>query len=202
LKIEKTKNHSGAIPGAPAERGQWVPLHPLRFFNKQKMKKCIVLYYNIFNFVLTFFSNLVINDLNALPEVRNCITKIKDTITFFNESAVRMNVMNSSNCKLTKPCETRFLEKHKNVRKFNEKFIVIVEGLEEMSTSKHFNSKTKQRSLEILKAITTPNFVILLSIIAKYSAKFEFISTILQGVNIDLQESHKTHSRAFKNCKK
>jgi len=27
--------------------------------------------------------NLVINDLNVLPEVRNCISKIKDTITFF-----------------------------------------------------------------------------------------------------------------------
>ncbi|CAI6359485.1 unnamed protein product [Macrosiphum euphorbiae] len=135
--------------------------------------------------------NLVINDLNVLPEVRNCITKIKDTITFFKESAVRMNVINSSNCKLTKLCETRFVEKHKSVRQFNEKFIVIVEGLEEMSTLKHFNSKTKQRSLEILNAITTPNIVILLSIIAKYSAKFEFISTILQGVNIDLQEATK-----------
>ncbi|KAL4142011.1 hypothetical protein QTP88_004543 [Uroleucon formosanum] len=135
--------------------------------------------------------NLVINDLNVLPEVRNCITKIKDTITFFKESAVRMNVINSSNCKLTRLCETRFVEKHKSVRQFNEKFIVIVEGLEEMSTSKHFNSKTKQGSLEILNAITTPNFIILLSIIAKYSAKFEFISTILQGVNIDLQEATK-----------
>ncbi|KAL4112857.1 hypothetical protein QTP88_016577 [Uroleucon formosanum] len=125
--------------------------------------------------------NLVINDLNVLPEVRNCITKIKDTITFFKESAVCMNVINSSNCKLTRLCETRFVEKHKSVRQFNEKFIVIVECLEEMSTSKHFNSKTKQGSLEILNAITTPNFVILLSIIAKYSAKFEFISTILQA---------------------
>lgn len=135
--------------------------------------------------------NLVINDLNALPEVRNCISKINETITFFKESAVRMNVINSSNCKLTKLCETRFVEKHKSVTQFLEKFIVIVEGLEEMSTSKHFNSKTKQRSLEILNAITIPNFVILLSIIAKYSAKFEFISTILQGMNIDLQEATK-----------
>lgn len=72
--------------------------------------------------------NLVINDLNVLPEVRNCITKIKDTITFFKESAVCMNVINSNNCKLTKLCETRFVEKHKSVRQFNEKFIVIVEG--------------------------------------------------------------------------
>lgn len=60
--------------------------------------------------------NLVINDLNVLPEVRNCITKIKDTITFFKESAVRMNVINSSHCKLTKLCETRFVENHKSVR--------------------------------------------------------------------------------------
>lgn len=133
--------------------------------------------------------NLVINDLNALTEVRNCISKIKDTITFFKESAVRMNVISIGNCKLTKLCETRFVEKHKSVRQFNEKFIVIVEGLEEMSTSHHFNNKTRDRSLEILNSITTPSFVILLSIIAKYSAKFEFISTVLQGVDIDLQEA-------------
>jgi len=39
--------------GAPAERGQWVPLHPLRFLNKQK-KYYIILY--IFNFFSDFFS--------------------------------------------------------------------------------------------------------------------------------------------------
>jgi len=59
-----------------------------------------------------------------------------------------------------------------------------------MSTSKHFNSKTKQRSLETLNAIT-PNFVILLSIKAKYSTNFVCISSILQAVNIDLQETTK-----------
>lgn len=133
--------------------------------------------------------NLVINDLNALTEVGNCISKIKDTITFFKESVVRMNVISSSNCKLTKLCETRFVEKHKSVRQFNEKFIVIVEGFEEMSTSQHFNYKTRNRSLEILNSITTPSFVVLLSIVAKYSAKFEFISTVLQGMDIDLQEA-------------
>ncbi|KAL4131364.1 hypothetical protein QTP88_008687 [Uroleucon formosanum] len=138
--------------------------------------------------------NLVINDLNVLPEVRNCITKIKDTITFFKESAVHMNVINSSNCKLTRLCETRFVEKHKSVRQFNEKFIVIVEGLEEMSTSKHFNSKTKHGSLEILNAITTPNFVILLSIIAKYSAKFEFISTILQAIRQTQRDNYPSNN--------
>lgn len=64
-----------------------------------------------------------------------------------------MNVINSNNCKLTKLCETRFVEKHKSVRQFNEKFIVIVEGLEEMSTVKLSNEALKflmQLLLQIL----------------------------------------------------
>lgn len=133
--------------------------------------------------------NLVINDLNVLTEVRNCIGKIKEIITFFKESAVRLKVIGNNNCNLTKLCETRFVEKHKSVRQFNEKFFVIVEGLEDISISKSFNTKTNQRSVELLNAITTSSFVVLLTIISKYSAKFEAISTILQGVDVDLQEA-------------
>jgi hypothetical protein len=122
--------------------------------------------------------NLVINDLNTVTEVRNCIGNIKETITFFRDSALRKNIIGGS--VLTKLCETRFVEKHKSVRQFNERFVTIVEGLEEIFKSNNFNSKTKQRSYELLSAITTPTFVVILSIIPKYSAKFEIMSTVLQ----------------------
>lgn len=91
--------------------------------------------------------NLVINNLKALTEVRHCINKIKDTKTCLKESAVCMIVISSSDFKLTKLCKTRFVEKHKCVRQFNEKFIFIVEGLEEMSTSQHFSDKLRTKIL-------------------------------------------------------
>lgn len=131
--------------------------------------------------------NLVINDLNSVTEVRNCIGKIKETIIFFRDNAVRKNIIGGSG--LTKLCETRFVEKHKSVRQFYERFVTIVEGLEEISKSNHLNCKTKQRSYELLAAITTPTFVVILSIISKYSAKFEIISTVLQGIDVDLQRA-------------
>lgn len=132
--------------------------------------------------------NLVINDLNSLAEVRNCIGKIKEVTTFVRDSALRRNIVGSH---LTKLCETRFVEKHKSIRQFKDQYVTIVEGLEEISKSNNFNSKTRQRSYEMLTAITTPTFVVILSIMAKYSAKFETVSTLLQAVDVDLQEATK-----------
>lgn len=90
---------------------------------------------------------------------------------------------------MTKLCETRFVEKHKSIRQFYDQYIIIVEGLEEISKSSHFNNKTKQRSYELLIAITTPIFLILLSIMAIYSSKFEVISTVLQITDINLKQT-------------
>jgi hypothetical protein len=132
--------------------------------------------------------NLVINDLNSLAEVRNCVGKIKEVTTFVRDSALRRNIVGNN---LPKLCETRFVEKHKCIRKFKDQYVTIVEGLEEISKSNNFNSKTRQRCYEMLTAITTPTFVVILSIMAKYSAKFETVSTVLQGIDVDLQEATK-----------
>jgi hypothetical protein len=43
----------------------------------------------------------------------------------------------------------------------------------------------------MLTVITTPTFVVILSIMAKYSAKFETVWTVLQGIDVDLQEATK-----------
>jgi len=89
---------------------------------------------------------------------------------------------------LPKLCETRFVEKHKCIRKFKNQYVTIVEGLEEISKSNNFNSKTRQRCYEMLTAICC-TFVVILSIMAKYSAKFETVSTVLQGIDVNLQEA-------------
>jgi Mg2+ and Co2+ transporter CorA len=91
---------------------------------------------------------------------------------------------------LTKSCETRFVNKHKSIRKFKDQYVTIVDGLEEISKSNHFNSKTRQLCYEMLTAITKP-FVVILSIMAKYSAKFENVSKLFQGIYAYLQEATK-----------
>jgi len=39
--------------------------------------------------------NLVINDLNSLAEVRNCIGKIKEVTTFVRDRSLRRNIVGS-----------------------------------------------------------------------------------------------------------
>ncbi|XP_025407110.1 uncharacterized protein LOC112681066 [Sipha flava] len=74
--------------------------------------------------------NLVINDLNSLAEVRICVGKIKEVTTFVRDSALRRNIVGNN---LPKLCETRFVEKHKCIKKFKDQYVTIVEGLEEIS---------------------------------------------------------------------
>lgn len=50
---------------------------------------------------------LVVNDLNNVPEIRNCIGTVKDTITFFRESVLLQKYAP----KITLLCETRWSHK-------------------------------------------------------------------------------------------
>lgn len=54
--------------------------------------------------------NVIINDLNSVMEVRNCIRKIKEIISFFRDSALRKSVISGNSSKL---CEIRLVEKQK-----------------------------------------------------------------------------------------
>nr|CAI5851883.1 unnamed protein product [Callosobruchus analis] len=50
--------------------------------------------------------NLVVNDANAVPEIRNTVATVKDVITFFRESTTRRNYAPN----LSRLCETRWSE--------------------------------------------------------------------------------------------
>lgn len=73
--------------------------------------------------------NLVINDLNILPEIRNTMGTTKDIINFFRESVLRRKLVPN----IARLCETRWSEKHKTIRVFKENFPVILEALENLS---------------------------------------------------------------------
>ncbi|KAL4122488.1 hypothetical protein QTP88_014810 [Uroleucon formosanum] len=129
--------------------------------------------------------NLVLNELNSVPCVRNTIGIIKETINFFKESSLRRIVAPS----LTKLCVTRWSESHKALRKYYENFLLIVEALEYLKVNG--NKDTSLKATCHLNSVTTSQFIVCLRIIAKYSATIEPITNSLQGINCDLFSANK-----------
>ncbi|XP_049951866.1 52 kDa repressor of the inhibitor of the protein kinase-like [Schistocerca serialis cubense] len=126
--------------------------------------------------------NLVVNDLNTLPEVSNAIGTIKEGISFFRGSTQRKVLVGN----LQKLCETRWSEKHKSIRKLNDKFLEIVEALAILH--KEGDRETSQKVWQLYCTLTSPTFILTLKVIAKYSAKLEPVTNIIQSVNINLLE--------------
>lgn len=124
--------------------------------------------------------NLVVNDASKLPEIRNTIATVKDTISFFRESPVRRNSVPN----LLRLCETRWSEKYKSIRKFSESFHEIVNALEHLSVEGNY--ATRKSAYQLHCAVTKPNFIVCLVIIAKYSAILEPVVNVLQGKNMDM----------------
>lgn len=124
--------------------------------------------------------NLVVNDLNTVPEVRNTIGTIKDIITFFRESVLRRK------CAPNIPalCETRWSQKHKSIAVFKAYFVEIVNALLTLSTEG--NAKTRSAAFQLHSAATKPVFIICTSIIAKYSDILEPVVNGLQSKSLDL----------------
>ncbi|XP_049941147.1 52 kDa repressor of the inhibitor of the protein kinase-like [Schistocerca serialis cubense] len=126
--------------------------------------------------------NLVVNDLNTLPEVKNAIGTVKEGISFFRVSMQRKALVGN----LQKQCEARWSEKHKSIRKFNDKFLETVEALAILH--KEGDRETRQKAWQLYCTLTSPTFIVTLKVIAKYSAKLEPVANILQSVNINLVE--------------
>ncbi|XP_050310850.1 52 kDa repressor of the inhibitor of the protein kinase-like [Anthonomus grandis grandis] len=91
--------------------------------------------------------NLVINDLNALPEIRNTVGAIKDIITFFRESVLRRKLIPN----IPKLCETRWSEKYKSIRVFKENFCYIMEALETLSRDGNIATRKHAYQLQLPK---------------------------------------------------
>ncbi|XP_067118862.1 52 kDa repressor of the inhibitor of the protein kinase-like [Centruroides vittatus] len=123
--------------------------------------------------------NLVINDLNALPEFRNTIGTTKDIISFFRESILTRKLIPN----ISTLCETRWSEKHKTIRVFNDNFHVIMEALETLS--RDGNSATRNHAFQLRAAASRVSFILCLLLIAKYSVLMEPVVNVLQSVTLD-----------------
>lgn len=76
----------------------------------------------------SYILNLVVNDLNALPEVRNTISTIKDIINLFRESVLRRK--HAQNIQL---CETRWTQKYRSISIFKTNFVALMVAFETLS---------------------------------------------------------------------
>ena len=65
--------------------------------------------------------NLVVNDLNAVAEIRNTISTIRDIINFFKESVIRRKYVPN----IHSFCETRWSEKYASISDFKKSFLEI-----------------------------------------------------------------------------
>nr|XP_034992903.1 52 kDa repressor of the inhibitor of the protein kinase-like [Zootoca vivipara] len=124
--------------------------------------------------------NLVVNDASTLPEIRNIIATVQDTISFFSESSARRNLGPN----LSRLCETRRSEKYKSIRNFSESFHEIVNALEHLSVEGNYATRTSAHLLHCV--VTKPSFIVGLVMIAEYSAILEPAANVLQGKNMDL----------------
>ncbi|CAI6358162.1 unnamed protein product [Macrosiphum euphorbiae] len=152
--------------------------------------------------------NLVVNDLNSLPEIRNTTSTVKEIINFFRESILRRRLF--PNIPLL--CETRWSEKYKSKLLFYENFIAIKTALDELAVNKDGNSSSRSRTFQLSCAASKDTFVVCLIIISTYSSILEpvvnkFVKTNLYTVHqyiktslLSILRMHRTQcDRYFKN---
>ena len=124
--------------------------------------------------------NLIVNDLNQVPQVRNATGTVKSVIGYIRDSAHRRNLFP----KVPLLSETRCTSKYKSIRLFFENVKEIHEKLEELSLT--LTSKARERAHELICAMNNSSFIVSLVIIAKYSADLEPVTQSLQAVNMDI----------------
>ena len=126
--------------------------------------------------------NLVVNDLNSVLQVQNCIAIIKEVIKFFRESPKRRDLV--SNIPLLS--ETRWTAKYKSIRLFSQNFISTKKVLCNISTNSDFNNQSRHKAEQLYSSTSTPTFLICLAIITTYSSQLEPVTNVLQGISVDL----------------
>lgn len=124
--------------------------------------------------------NLVVNDLNNVSEIRNCIGTVKDTINFFRESVLRQKYAP----KIPLLCVTRWSHKYQSISMFKKHFVEIAEGLEKLS--QEGNSGTRKVAFQLLSAVSQTTFIFALCIIDKYNSLLQPVANILQSKTLDV----------------
>ena len=126
--------------------------------------------------------NLVVNDLNALPEIRNTTGSVKSVIKYIRDSPQRRALF--PNIPLL--CETRWSSKYKSIRLFSENYVEIHGVFERLSRT--LSGENRQKAHQHHCVLDKSTFIICLAIIAKYSGYLESVANTLQSVNMDISQ--------------
>ena len=125
--------------------------------------------------------NFVVNDLNAVVDVRNTIGTVKTIIKFFRESSKRRPLV--PNTPLL--CETRWSAKYKSIRFFAEYFTEIHKQLKHLALHDS-NAYGRQNAHNLRTVSEKPVFIVTLHVTAQYSPILEPITQALQSVYVDM----------------
>ncbi|XP_062556769.1 zinc finger MYM-type protein 1-like [Armigeres subalbatus] len=129
--------------------------------------------------------NLVVNDLNQVPQIRNAVSTVKDIINFFKESTIRRKYIPN----IPSLCETRWSQKYKSISVFNANVDNIIEALETLADEG--NVATRKNAYQLHSAATRSEFIFSLKLIAKYSALMEPVVNVMQGKSVDMLQCKK-----------
>lgn len=93
--------------------------------------------------------NLSVGKANQLPCVRNTVGTIKEILNFFKSSSKRIIILkNILKRQLPGLCETRWIEKHEGIIKFQENMVKISDALDNISNWEESQSSSKARILQ------------------------------------------------------
>lgn len=137
--------------------------------------------------------NLAVGDACSLPIIRNSLGTIKEIITFFRCSAKRQTILqrivSELNCeikkrRLTKYCQTRWVERLDSVITFKEFFPSIFIALENIQETG--NTESSKSAFMFQKTLKDGKFIVAMIVINEMFALAQPLSVSLQSVQVDL----------------
>lgn len=132
--------------------------------------------------------NLSLSKCLEGQSIRNCFGIMREVIGFFHASAKRSYVLkNILKSKLSKLCDTRWVERHDSTLYFENNLCLIVDTLESIRTWNDTTSSTKAGLL--LNSILTSQFIISLQCITYIFSKTIILSNTFQKKSLDLNSA-------------
>ena len=138
--------------------------------------------------------NLATSQVNRVSVIRNAMATMETVIVFISDSAKRTVVLQRAQKKcsvqqqrLIKLCQTRFIERHVSVQRFCEQFAAIVDALRMMKT--WTDGRTSSKANMLLTAISTPEFLVGITVLKKLAALLRPVSLALQQQGADLMQT-------------
>ena len=126
-------------------------------------------------------AHLVVNNLNAVVDVRNTIGTVKAIIKFFRESPKQRSLVPNTSLL----CETRWSANYESIRFFAKNFTEIHKQLKYLALHDS-NANGRQNAYNLQTASKTPVFIVTLHVIAQYLSILEPVTQALQSVHVDM----------------